>query len=195
MDGVISDKLLEDPVDWSNVKFVELRTNFVGPYHQKNFIKRTLVQWWALTHITDVDHVLCGFRTDDGVVEELKTYTPAELVTITRVKYCFQIFIFIFNTLSISCKKKKTVLIYNLQGCLNPQACLNFANEFLTYVKEKVINDYDQTIYKFEWHPSAEQEFGEDTEEEVIMTEINPDYNPEYKFLEDWFVSQMSDNV
>lgn len=86
IDGVISDQLLEDPVDWTKVKFVELRTNFIKPYHQKNFIKRTLVQWWALTHCIDVDHVLCGFRNNDGVVQELKTYTLKELTTVTKVK-------------------------------------------------------------------------------------------------------------
>lgn len=83
--------------------------------------------------------------------------------------------------------------IYILQKCLNHQACLNFVSEFLSYVKEKVTNYYNQTIYKFEWYPKSQEGMKEEIEDEISMKEIDPN-NSEYAFLEDWFVSQMKEN-
>lgn len=53
-------------------------------------------------------------------------------------------------------------------------------------------NDYDQTIYKFEWHPN-EASSEEEIEEEIAMEQVDPN-NSEYKFLEEWFVTAMNEN-
>lgn len=85
IDGVISDKLLDDPVDWTKVKFVDLRTNFSKFIYHQDFVKRTLVQWWARSSTVDLDHVLCGLRNTEGVVVELKTYTLKDILNVTPV--------------------------------------------------------------------------------------------------------------
>lgn len=83
--------------------------------------------------------------------------------------------------------------IFELQQFFNPEVSFDFMNKFFGFVKEKVTRDYDQCIYKFEWNPTA-RSYGACGPEVTIKYE-EMDANSDYAFLQDWFVSGMTESA
>ncbi|XP_013166521.1 PREDICTED: decapping and exoribonuclease protein-like [Papilio xuthus] len=98
MDGIRCDKTsVESPPDinddkdviinyLSKNKFIELKTNRHIEFsrQKRNFRLFKTIKWWCQSMFAGVNTILCGFRNDDGVVEELKVYEVNGLPKISR---------------------------------------------------------------------------------------------------------------
>lgn len=86
IDGVITNKTLKEPVDWKDVKFVELKTNVQLNYrNETNFFRNKMRDAWAQSYLTKIDQLICGFRDYNGIVHNLKSYKINELPNMSRV--------------------------------------------------------------------------------------------------------------
>ncbi|XP_014667758.1 PREDICTED: decapping and exoribonuclease protein-like [Priapulus caudatus] len=110
--------------------YVELKTSRMIEHqgHDRSFKKFKLIKWWLQSFLVGIPRIICGFRTDEGVVTSLQEYGVADIPKIIRSL-----------------------------GYLawHPTACVNFCDHFLTFVKTVVVEDDSSVIYKFEW--SAQQ--------------------------------------
>ncbi|XP_075982498.1 decapping and exoribonuclease protein-like [Anticarsia gemmatalis] len=85
MDGIRCDKgpvskpPIEDGPDalvdyFATKEFVELKTNrhIEHPRQETSFRRFKSKKWWCQSFLVGIDTILCGFRNDDGIVEELR---------------------------------------------------------------------------------------------------------------------------
>lgn len=82
IDGVESEEPLKEPVNWKDVKFVELKQrndNFI------TFLKHKSLNTWAQTYITGIDETVYGLRGKDGIVRQLEYYTIDRLACLSKV--------------------------------------------------------------------------------------------------------------
>ncbi|KAJ0181214.1 hypothetical protein K1T71_003299 [Dendrolimus kikuchii] len=65
----------------SDKQFIELKTNrhIEFPKQETSFRRFKCKKWWCQSFLAGVDTILCGFRNDNGIVEELKVFSVAEL--------------------------------------------------------------------------------------------------------------------
>ncbi|XP_043281755.1 decapping and exoribonuclease protein-like [Venturia canescens] len=84
--AVLSKKLLEDPLLIDNLEFIDLRTHkkIVYQTQEKSLKMYKFLAWWANAFLTNDVKVLCGFRDDNGIVNELKTYEIEELAQMSK---------------------------------------------------------------------------------------------------------------
>lgn len=54
-------------------------------YNHNIFRKLKTIRWWCQSFLTGVETILCGFRDDSGIVEQLKTYRVNDLPNISKV--------------------------------------------------------------------------------------------------------------
>lgn len=82
IDAVVSNKPLEEPIDWEKVRFVDVRMTLFNPNSRnpENFLDKNSFKWWTQSHFVNVNNVLCGFRTDDAFIIALNEYNLEELV-------------------------------------------------------------------------------------------------------------------
>ncbi|KPJ13616.1 Protein Dom3Z [Papilio machaon] len=93
MDGIRCDKTnVESPPDINGEKdviinylskqeFIELKTNrhIEFPHQERNFRFFKTKRWWLQSFLAGVNTILCGFRNDEGIVEELKVFEVNDL--------------------------------------------------------------------------------------------------------------------
>lgn len=75
----------------------------------------------------------------------------------------------------------------------NLNLCVKRLNDFLTFVKEKVMKNHDECIYEFEFTGEPAERRAQ-PEWRIHMTEItaeSPKYS-ECKFLRNWYIKEMS---
>lgn len=85
MDGIRCDKTTvpeapkeESPnvlIDYFSTKeFIELKTNrhIEHPKQETSFRRFKSKKWWLQSFLVGIDTILCGYRNDDGIVEELR---------------------------------------------------------------------------------------------------------------------------
>ncbi|GBP56374.1 Decapping and exoribonuclease protein [Eumeta japonica] len=98
MDGIHCDtRKMESPPDTElgvdetikylmNKKFIELKTNrhIEFPRQQINFRRYKTKKWWCQSFFGSVETILCGFRNDNGIVEELKVFSIRDLVKMSE---------------------------------------------------------------------------------------------------------------
>lgn len=95
IDGVKSDKLLEEPVDWQHVKLIELKHCKIFPKddafdsERKKFLRCKIRNAWAQSFLTGFDEIVWGFRDDDGLIQEIETYEIDDLVEMSFVSFFF----------------------------------------------------------------------------------------------------------
>ncbi|XP_043281674.1 decapping and exoribonuclease protein-like isoform X2 [Venturia canescens] len=79
--AVLSDKIFSDPLPLDELKFIDLRISKTIKYQgQETYLKKYIfLRWWANVILVNDDQVLCGFRDDNGIVHELKTYKTDDL--------------------------------------------------------------------------------------------------------------------
>lgn len=87
VDGVISNKILtEQAILASNIKFAELKTgkrylgNEIRERNHSFYIKRA--KTWCQSFLSCVEKVLFGYRTDNGILENVEEYTLDELLEV-----------------------------------------------------------------------------------------------------------------
>ena len=44
-----------------------------------------LLKWWLQSFLLGVETIICGFRDDDGIVREIKTYNTHDLPKMAQV--------------------------------------------------------------------------------------------------------------
>ncbi|XP_058793959.1 decapping and exoribonuclease protein-like [Phymastichus coffea] len=121
MDGAISTDIIEEPVDWKHVKFVELKTNMmIKTKWQRQFYKKKLLKWWCQNFLVGIEQIVCGTRTNSGLVFEIDTINVSDMPKIAK------------NLWSAS-------------------ESMNFCNRFLNHLKNVVTEDCSKCIYKFEF--------------------------------------------
>ncbi|XP_045508962.1 decapping and exoribonuclease protein-like isoform X3 [Colias croceus] len=97
MDGIRCDKQYIDAVNISeepdyiikyllDKEFVELKTSRHIEFanQDRNFRRFKAKKWWCQSFLAGVETIVCGFRNDDGIVEELKVYKVADLPKMCR---------------------------------------------------------------------------------------------------------------
>ncbi|CAG5017796.1 unnamed protein product [Parnassius apollo] len=97
MDGIRCDRSpVESPPDLkfgyetilkylSNKEFIEVKTNRHIEFsnQERNFRLFKTKKWWCQSFLAGVNTILCGFRNDDGIVEELKVFAVNDLPKIS----------------------------------------------------------------------------------------------------------------
>lgn len=102
MDGVDSEEKLEEPISWDHLKFVEVKTSKIMENHrQEHNFRKKILKWWCQCFLVNIESVLCGLRTDDGIVKQLKNYSLSRMVEMSEVNihtaFRFNIYTFIFH--------------------------------------------------------------------------------------------------
>ncbi|XP_012264501.2 decapping and exoribonuclease protein-like [Athalia rosae] len=148
IDGVESDEILAEPIDWDKKKLVELKTCRIieDTRRHRNFRRYKLIKWWCQSFLVGIENVICGFRDDNGIVKHITSFEVAEMARMSKEFW-------------------------------TGSECMNFAADFLNFVKSVVKEDYDKSVYKFEWAP------GRDVQVKVFPGKC------EYSALPQWFIN------
>lgn len=72
VDGVTSTKVLEESVDWTNIKFADLHTTFKRNPNVRYF------HWWTRSCLVPVGRILCGYH-EEGKVTQIESYRLDDL--------------------------------------------------------------------------------------------------------------------
>lgn len=118
------------------------------PRQYRNFANFKLIKYWAQSYLAGVPTIICGMRDDNGFVRKLETYRTLEIPDIAR----------------------------GYHAAWDASVCMNFCDDFLTWMKSIVKEDNSKVIYSFKY----EEPF------EYIKVEKLPIDGPDV-FLPDWF--------
>jgi RAT1-interacting protein len=135
--------------------YIELKTSRII-YTDKNkysFKRYKLLKWWAQSFLIGVPKIVCGFRDDDGIVKKLET----------------------FRTLDIPKQ------IQDERNMWDPAICLNFLDQFLTWVKEIVTKDNPRVCVIVEWNKPFSH-----------ITAYEHTEGSGYTVLPDWYLEEQS---
>ncbi|XP_064651593.1 decapping and exoribonuclease protein-like [Lineus longissimus] len=123
-----------DCCDPDNPKtMVELKTSrlLTHPRQESSFMRFKLKKWWAQSFLVGIPKIICGFRDDDGIVRELKTYRTMEIPNMVRDK----------------------------PNMWNAGICFNFLNAFLSFVKKVMVMDNStRSPYVFRYKPKVSRD-------------------------------------
>ncbi|XP_052737317.1 decapping nuclease DXO homolog [Bicyclus anynana] len=70
----------------SSNEFIELKTNRHIEFSRQeiNFKRFKTKKWWCQSFLVGIDTLLCGYRNDDGIVEELKVYDVRDIAKMSE---------------------------------------------------------------------------------------------------------------
>eukprot|EP00287_Rhodomonas_sp_CCMP768_P003772 CAMPEP_0196745950 /NCGR_PEP_ID=MMETSP1091-20130531/63783_1 /TAXON_ID=302021 /ORGANISM="Rhodomonas sp., Strain CCMP768" /LENGTH=281 /DNA_ID=CAMNT_0042092817 /DNA_START=165 /DNA_END=1010 /DNA_ORIENTATION=+ len=70
------------------VKFVEIKTSreMTAPHHQRTFQRFKLLKFWIQSFIGGVPSICCGFRDDNGILNDFVMYKTLEIPRLVRGK-------------------------------------------------------------------------------------------------------------
>ena len=105
------------------LNYIELKTSKIIENDRMmwSFERYKLLKWWAQSFLAGVPKIVGGFRNDNGIVKELKS----------------------FNTLEIPSK------VAGKRNMWSGNVCLSFCNQFLGWVKS-VVKD-ENVVYMLHW--------------------------------------------
>lgn len=108
-------------------KYIELKTSRLieSSKQDTNFKRYKLLKWWAQSFLIGICKIVCGFRDDSGIVQQIREFHTSELPKQCR----------------------------DIPNSWKANVCFNFCDEFLQYVKDTVQMDYDRAVYVFHWSP------------------------------------------
>ncbi|KAI8148932.1 RAI1 like PD-XK nuclease-domain-containing protein [Fennellomyces sp. T-0311] len=106
-------------------QYIELKTSrrIEVERQQISFEKFKLLKFWAQSFLVGIPRVICGFRDDDGNISHLETIKTLEIPRRVRGK----------------------------PNMWDPSACMNFANQFLDWLKSVVTVDNPSVTYSIVW--------------------------------------------
>lgn len=87
MDAVTSEVPLEDCLeDLMLAEFIELKTSrkLECVRQERNFKRFKLLNWWAQNFLVNVAHIICGFRDDRGIVDNIAFYKVEEIPKLAK---------------------------------------------------------------------------------------------------------------
>ncbi|CAH2990100.1 unnamed protein product [Chilo suppressalis] len=70
----------------SDKEFIELKTSRHIQFakQENNFRRYKTKKWWCQSFLANIDTIVCGFRDDNGIVEELKVYPIKDLAKMSE---------------------------------------------------------------------------------------------------------------
>ncbi|XP_015111817.1 decapping and exoribonuclease protein [Diachasma alloeum] len=150
VDGLCSDEKFEDPLPLDRLKFMELKTDKLNATPGQEIMRKKVksLNWWAQSYLVGVEDIVCGYRDDRNGV-------------VRRLE-----------------NKSVSGLERDSRKFWNPSVCMNFYDDFLTFMKRTVKKNYDQAVYKFERLPNSNK----------IIVETLP-ATSDYAFLPEWYIS------
>ncbi|KAL7287719.1 hypothetical protein TKK_0018107 [Trichogramma kaykai] len=120
MDAVDSDVLLEEPIDWNKINFVEFKTSKeLNRNTNLEYWYRKVIRWWCQSYLVGVRDLFCGNRSHKGIVYRVDKKSVQSLEHDLR-EYNWYV-----------------------------EDCLKFCEQFLNHLKTVVKQDHDKCIYKF----------------------------------------------
>ncbi|CAH2990099.1 unnamed protein product [Chilo suppressalis] len=96
----------------SDKEFIELKTSRHIQFakQENNFRRYKTKKWWCQSFLANIDTIVCGFRDDNGIVEELKVYPIKDLAKMSerfwKPNVCFN-FLDTFFTYVKRCLSRK----------------------------------------------------------------------------------------
>ncbi|CAH2099860.1 unnamed protein product [Euphydryas editha] len=174
MDGIRCDKTPISPLPHSNdpetiiqylssKQFIELKTNrhIEFSIQDKNFKRFKTRKWWCQSFLVGIDTILCGFRNDNGIVEELKLYNVSDLPRISKRLWDPNV---CFNFLD-------TFLTF-IKRCIARKIKQKYGEEFINKLQELPLMSL-----LFEWYPGS-------------PVHVSDDYcHNDDPILHDWFLN------
>ncbi|XP_061892323.1 decapping and exoribonuclease protein [Entelurus aequoreus] len=132
--------------------YVELKTSaeICTPKQRSNFHRFKLLKWWAQSFLPGVPRIVAGFRDDEGIVVSVETFQLSKI----------------------------SQLIKKEDKCWKPTVCMNFCNDFLSFVKRVITEDDHRVVYLFSWNPRCD-----------VTYSVHKDSS--YSFLPDWYMKEM----
>ncbi|KAI9595501.1 RAI1 like PD-XK nuclease-domain-containing protein [Syncephalis fuscata] len=112
----------EKRADQPSANYIELKTSRViqNEHDRHFFAKKKLIKFWAQSFLAAVPKIIVGFRDDRGRVRSLGTYKTMEIPRSVR----------------------------NMPDMWEPQVCLNFADQFLNWLRTVVTIDDPDVVYR-----------------------------------------------
>lgn len=174
MVGIRCDKMPVSPVPQSNnpeaviqylssKEFIELKIHGHIEFsrNKENFKRFKTKSWWCQSFLVGVDTILCGFRNDNGIVEELKLYKTSDLPSLSKgwwnPNVCIN-FLDAFLTYVKSCFARKIKQKYG-EECINK------------------LQEIPLMSLLFEWYPQS-------------TVHVSDDYShDDDPILHDWFLN------
>ena len=87
MDGFESKEIIAEPVNWSDLKSIEVKTNRkVQNYYQDCNFKKKQSKWWLQSFLVGIENIVVGTRNDEGVVFELEELKVSDIPKSCKVK-------------------------------------------------------------------------------------------------------------
>lgn len=100
MDGIESDVKHDlNKIDLNKLKFIELKVQrrIATDNQRKNYYKFKLLEWWSQCYLANIEKIIVGTRSEDGIVREITELSPNDFpeeaktalsFSDTRVNYC-----------------------------------------------------------------------------------------------------------
>lgn len=87
MDGAYSKKKFTEPLPLEELEFVEVKTSKIitADNQRKTMEKFKFFNWFCSNYVVGIENVICGFRNEDGIVEQIKEYKVSDLGNNFRV--------------------------------------------------------------------------------------------------------------
>ncbi|KAI8923400.1 RAI1 like PD-XK nuclease-domain-containing protein [Entophlyctis helioformis] len=114
--------------------YAELKTNRViqDDRQQTSFEKFKLMKVWAQSYLAGIPKVIFGFRTDHGEISHLQHFETAEFPRLVRGK----------------------------PGMWDPNRCLSFADQVLSFIRSHATVDDRETVYTVRYVPPSSSQSG-----------------------------------
>lgn len=178
MDGIESNEVYNlDSIDLNKFNFIELKVKLREQHERqrKNYYRFKLRNWWCQSFLANVQKIIVGTRTPNGLIEDITTMFVKDIPKQNRVSY----------------NKKKldeniNVQFLILQNFWSPAVCMEFCNQFLKYVSMELagINN-PKHVCRFEYDP-----INSDT---IFMTKYDNTQH-ENIILPDWYIECIEKN-
>ncbi|XP_066546360.1 decapping and exoribonuclease protein isoform X2 [Amia ocellicauda] len=128
--------------------YVEMKTS-LKPNGEDFFYRHKMLKWWAQSFLVGLSRIFAGYRNTSGIVHKTEMF---EVQSIPEL-----------------CQK-------NIQNSWEPQVCMNFLCEFLSFVQKVVTQDNPSVVYLFTFDPS----------QRTISVSIQED--AEHSIIPSWYI-------
>ncbi|XP_047523354.1 decapping nuclease DXO homolog [Pieris napi] len=172
MDGIRCDKkevpeapkTVDDVLHYLQDKeFIELKTNrhLEFPHQQRSYRRYKTRKWWCQSFLVGIDTILCGFRNDNGIVENLQTINVKDLPKMSKEYWdpnvCFNFldtfFVYVKRCFNREMRRKygdkdldlKSVPLMSLMFELVPNKCVQCIN--YTHEDDPILPDWFLTTF------------------------------------------------
>jgi RAT1-interacting protein len=136
-------KPASDSIHDIQAEYTELKTHKVmtHPRQKTSFVKFKLLKTWAQSFLVGVKRVVFGFRTEEGFIEEIKTFTTEEFPRMARKERLW-----------------------------DPNVCLTMGSKVLAFLQKHITVDDMNTTYIVRYSPGSQSvEIESPTNDDVFI--------------------------